>query len=90
MFVALAPNEISDVELNKWLRGLNRNNKTTIVVRPHKLLDLIKAGAVLMFQEWRRVIRNAQSDKTVERGHISGTERVYKKIMKEGAVKFGV
>lgn len=58
-----------------------------LLIKPQEIYILIKEGAILMLDEWRKTINASQNDSSKKKEYIEGIERVYKKFSKEGAIK---
>lgn len=87
LYLSLCQNNLSEEIRQKWQLDFCQKNKKTFIIRPKDFSNMIKEGAILMLNEWKRVIEDAQIDREKEKVHIEGIERVWKKINKEGAVR---
>ncbi len=89
VYMALAPNDLPE-EKYKVLQEkfmVKGKSSSNILIKPHSLHNLIKQGGKLMLEEWIETIKKSQGNKEIKDEYIKGIERVYKKVMKEGAAK---
>lgn len=85
--ISIATNRIDDNLIKKWQNGFREHGHLVIIIKPKKLYNLILEGAVLMLNEWKEIINDAQSDGDKKWRHIFGIDRIYQKIQNEGAAK---
>lgn len=85
IYIALAANDLSDESKEKMERAFLAKGHKTIMFRPKDFFDMIREGAIMMMEQWASIIAEAQTDKAKEQEYIEGIERVWQKIMKEGA-----
>ena len=85
--IVLAQNNLPEEERNKWQNFAVKSNKKIAIICPMHFYDLIRKGALLMLDEWRGLINNAQLDRFQEAKYIEGIRRVWEKIQNEGAVR---
>ncbi len=66
-----------------------QKNKGTrmYLIESKKLHSLISEGALLMLGRWSKIIKDSQTDETKKWSHIEGIDRIYTKVMNEGAVR---
>ena len=84
---AIASNDISKDEFEKFEKGLKKEGISTYMIQTRKLHNLVTEGGILMMNEWRDIINKSQTDEKEKWRHIKGIDRIYKKIMQEGAIK---
>jgi len=81
----------NDEEAKRLMEGFikrQRNNgKTMYMVDSKKLHSLVGEGAILMLNGWSQIIQEAQTDEVKKWSHIEGIDRIYNKVMLEGAVR---
>lgn len=80
-----------DEEAKRLMEGFikrQRNKgKTMYMVDSKKLHSLVSEGAILMLNGWSQTINEAQTNEGKKWSHIEGIDRIYKKVMLEGAVR---
>jgi len=85
--ITVAANRISDDLIEKWRQGFRERGHEVLIIKPKKLYNLILEGTLLILDEWKKIINEAQADDNKKWSHIEGINRIYKKIHSEGAVK---
>ena len=85
--IGVVTNTLPEDAVTKVREGFKKEGKMIIVFRPKQLYNLFLEGAILMLGEWRGTIEQAQSDEAKKTGYVEGIKRVYKKILREGAVR---
>ncbi len=88
--LTFATNIMSDDFIEKYRKGFLERGHHVLVVKPKSLHNLILEGTILMLNEWKKVIDEAQSDENKKWEHIEGIDRLYQKIQIEGAAKVAV
>lgn len=83
----LATNRIPDEQIRKFTDGFKKRGHTVIIIRPKKFYNLVLEGAILMLDDWRGIINQAQTDTVKKWEHIEGIDRIYNKTRTEGAAK---
>lgn len=86
MAVALVPNNFSEVTKHTWETEFLKRGKKSVLIRPCDFYNLVRNGALLMFNEWQSAIAKAQTDPKWEEDYICGIERVWSKVQQEGAI----
>lgn len=81
----------NDEEAKRLMEGFikrQRNNgKTMYMVDSKKLHSLVSEGAILMLNGWSQIIQESQTVEAKKWSHIEGINRIYDKVMLEGAVR---
>ncbi len=72
-------------EIERWRAGFEAAGKKAVMFTPKQLYNLLLEGAVLMLDEWKEIIDLSQTDDQHKLAHIQGIDRIYQKIMLEGA-----
>ncbi len=88
--LSIATNRISDDLIEQWRKGFRERGNHVLIFKPKKLHNLVLEGAVMMLDEWRKIIDESQSDETKKWQHIEGIDRIYQKIQLEGAAKVAI
>lgn len=86
-YMGLVPNDLPDEEKENLQRILKKDTHSTIVVRPHDFHRLIRQGGILMLNKIQETIKQAETDKKKKLEYLGGIDRIWKKFIKEGAVK---
>lgn len=79
----------NDEEAKKIMESYIKQKKGSVMymVDSKKLHSLVSEGAVLMLNGWSDVIKEAQQNEHMKMEHIRGIDRIYKKVMLEGAIR---
>ena len=88
--LTFATNRMSDDFIEKYRKGFRDHGHQVLIVKPKSLHNLILEGTVLMFDDWKKVIDEAQTDEGKKWGHIEGIDRLYQRIQIEGAAKVSI
>src|SRR3989344_1881859 len=75
--LTFATNRMSDDFIETYRKGFLERGHHVLIVKPKKLHDLILEGTILMLNEWKKVIDEAQSDENKKWEHIEGIDRLY-------------
>ncbi len=84
---ALVPNNATGEKVEEWRKGFKNRGHNVILFRPKTFYDFIIEGALLMLEDMRANIDASGIDENKKWKHIEGINRIFQKIMKEGAVK---
>lgn len=85
--ITIAPNDSTITLLDKWRKGLKERGHEVLLIRPKALHNLVLEGAIRMLDEWRKNIDDSHADEAKKMEHVEGIDRIFRKIMVEGAVK---
>lgn len=85
--LTFATNRMSDGFIAKYKKGFLERGHHVLVIKPKKLHNLILEGTVLMLNDWKKIIEEAQNNEETKWQHIEGIDRIYQKIQLEGALK---
>lgn len=86
-FIAITPNNTPEEEVERWRLGFDAKKHPTIIVKPKRLHDLMTEGGILMLNEMHKNIEDSRFDESKKWAHVEGIDRIFQKVMKEGAVK---
>lgn len=85
---AISPNNENWMEVTKKLqKTLEKKGQKICVIESKKFYNLVLEGAILMLDEWKLVIDEAQDNEEKKVSHIEGIDRIFQKIETEGALK---
>lgn len=88
-YIFLCQNNLPEEKRQKWQRDFLAKGQKTFIICPRNFSNMIKECAILMLNEWKGAIQNAQTDRKKEQEHIDGINRIWEKINKEGAIRVG-
>lgn len=81
----LVPNNAVKSKIQKLREGFRKRGRKVIIFSPVQLRRLVFQGALVMLDEWKQVINQAQMNEQKKWAHIEGIDRIYKKFYSEGA-----
>ena len=83
----IAPNKAKDEEIDKWRKGFKKIGHDGVFIKPKQLHNFVTEGGLLMLDDMRSNIEGSGIDENKKWQHINGIDRIYKKIMLEGAAR---
>lgn len=86
---AISPNDDGKWKsvTEKLTKVLKKKGQELTVLESKKFYNLALEGSVLMLDEWKMIISEAQNDESKKMAHIEGIDRIFQRIEAEGALK---